>query len=288
MKFKNFLCKFFSKIPLRFFRNPRPVVSILRLSGVIGQVGPTRSGLTLENLEKSIERAFSNSRTKTVALIINSPGGSPVQSAQISRRIRELSIEKEIPVIAFTEDVAASGGYWLACSADEIFVDSNSIIGSIGVISSGFGFVKAIENLGVQRRVYSVGKRKGMLDPFLPEIPEDIEKLKLIQSDIQNSFREMVLDRRGAKLKTSDIDQLFEGDIWTGKQAVELGLVDGVADLRKKMRDIHGERVKFRNFSVKSNTIKKLFTSREDRFRHQVLSMIAAIQEWKTWNRFGM
>ena len=287
-KIKNFTSKCFSKIPLRYFRDPDPVVSVLRLSGVIGQVGPARSGLTLESLEKSIEKVFSNKRTKTVALIINSPGGSPVQSALIARRIRELSIEKSMPVMAFTEDVAASGGYWLACAADEIYADQNSIIGSIGVISSGFGFVDAIARLGIERRVYSVGKQKGMLDPFLPETPEEIKKLKAIQVDIHKNFKEMVLERRGAKLTTKDTEKLFEGDIWTGSEAVDLGLVDGVSDLRQKMREVHGDRVKFRNFSVKSNPIKRILSSRDERARHQALSTLSAIQEWAAWNRFGM
>ena len=197
---KEFVSRWISRIPLSYFSDPSPVVSVLKLSGVIGQLGPGRSGLTLDNLEKSIERAFSAKRVKTVALIINSPGGAPVQSAQIARRIRELGDEKDIPVVAFAEDVAASGGYWLACAADEIFADANSIIGSIGVISSGFGFVEAIERLGIERRVHAIGKRKGMLDPFKLEEPEDIKRLKAIQLDIHESFKQMVLDRRGEKI----------------------------------------------------------------------------------------
>ena len=277
-----------SRIPLRYFSDPDPVVSVLKLSGVIGQLGPARSGLTLDSLEKSIERAFSAKRVKTVALIINSPGGAPVQSAQIARRIRELADEKDISVVAFTEDVAASGGYWLACAADEIFADANSIIGSIGVISSGFGFVEAIERLGIERRVYAIGKRKGMLDPFKLEEPEDIERLKAIQLDIHESFKQMVVERRGTKLTMPDMDELFEGDIWTGKQARELGLVDGLGDLRPTMRAVHGNRVKFRTFSAKSNPIKRLLSSHEERAHQKALSVFAAIEEWASWNRFGM
>jgi serine protease SohB len=261
---------------------------VIRLSGIIGQVGPGRSGLTLDGLEKSIERAFSGKRVKTVALVINSPGGSPVQSAQIARRIRELAEEKDITVVAFTEDVAASGGYWLACAADEIFADANSIIGSIGVVSAGFGFTEAIERLGVERRVHTMGKRKGMLDPFMPEVPEDIARLKAIQMDIHVSFKQMVLDRRGDKLTSPDTDELFEGDIWTGSQALSLGLVDGLGDMRPTMRDVHGEKVKFRTISAKNNPIKRLLGSSEYRARQQVVSALSVVEEWAAWNRFGM
>ena len=285
---KEFVSRWISRIPLSYFSDPSPVVSVLKLSGVIGQLGPGRSGLTLDNLEKSIERAFSAKRVKTVALIINSPGGAPVQSAQIARRIRELGDEKDIPVVAFAEDVAASGGYWLACAADEIFADANSIIGSIGVISSGFGFVEAIERLGIERRVHAVGKRKGMLDPFKLEEPEDIKRLKAIQLDIHESFKQMVLERRGKKINEPDSDELFEGDIWTGKQARELGLVDGLGDLKPTMRAVHGDRVKFRVFSGKSNPFKRLLSSHEERSCQKALSVFSVIEEWASWKRFGM
>ena len=287
-KIKEFISSCMARIPLSYFNDPDPVVSVIRLSGVIGQVGPGRSGLTLDGLEKSIERAFSGKRVKTVALVINSPGGSPVQSAQIARRIRELAEEKDITVVAFTEDVAASGGYWLACAADEIFADANSIIGSIGVVSAGFGFTEAIERLGVERRVHTMGKRKGMLDPFMPEVPEDIARLKAIQMDIHDSFKKMVLDRRGDKLTSPDTDELFEGDIWTGSQALSLGLVDGLGDMRPTMRDVHGEKVKFRTISAKNNPIKRLLGSSEDRARQQVVSALSVVEEWAAWNRFGM
>jgi len=285
---KEFISSWVSRIPLSYFNDPDPVVSVLRLSGVIGQVGPARSGLTLDSLEKSIERAFSGKRVKTVALVINSPGGSPVQSAQIARRIRELADEKDIPVVAFAEDVAASGGYWLACAADEIFADANSIIGSIGVVSASFGFTEAIEKIGVERRVHTMGKRKGMLDPFLPEDPEDIARLKAIQMDIHDSFKQMVLERRGEKLTAPDADELFEGDIWTGSQAQALGLIDGLGDLRPTMREVHGEKVKFRTVSAKSNPIKRLLGSSEDKTRQQVFSAISVVEEWSAWKRFGM
>ena len=287
-KIKEFISSWVSRIPLSYFNDPYPVVSVLRLSGVIGQVGPARSGLTLDGLGKSIERAFSGKRVKTVALVINSPGGSPVQSAQIARRIRELADEKDIPVVAFAEDVAASGGYWLACAADEIFADANSIIGSIGVVSAGFGFTEAIEKIGVERRVHTMGKRKGMLDPFLPEVPEDIARLKAIQMDIHDSFKQMVLERRGEKLTAPDADELFEGDVWTGSQAQALGLIDGLGDLRPTMREVHGEKVKFRTVSAKSNPIKRLLGSSEDKTRQQVFSAISVVEEWAAWKRFGM
>jgi len=175
----------------------RPVVSVVRLAGVIGMAGPLRSGLTLHHVAPVLERAFQISRLAAVALVINSPGGSPVQSALIARRIRALADEKKVPVLAFVEDVAASGGYWLACAADEIYADENSIVGSIGVISAGFGFQDLIARHGIERRVHTAGERKVLLDPFQPEDPGDLERLKAIQVEIHESFKEMVRSRRG-------------------------------------------------------------------------------------------
>ena len=165
-----------------------------------------------------------------MALIINSPGGSPVQSALIARRIRDLADEKDMPVIAFCEDVAASGGYWLACAADEIFADENSVVGSIGVISAGFGFVDLIERIGIERRVYATGPRKGMLDPFQDEKTEDIDRLRELHEDIFENFKNHVRRCRGDRLLAAD-ETLFTGDIWTGRQAVEVGLIDGLAEM---------------------------------------------------------
>jgi serine protease SohB len=275
-----------SKLPIDDILNPPPVVSVLRLTGVIGNMGPMSRGLTLAGLEKSIEKAFSASRVKTVALVINSPGGSPVQSAMIARRIRQLADEKEIPVVAFAEDVAASGGYWLACAADEIFADANSIIGSIGVVSAGFGFVDALERIGVERRVHTSGRRKAMLDPFQAESPEDIARLNSIQADVHESFRNMVLERRGEKLN-APASQLFEGDIWTGAQAESLGLIDGISDMRTVMRDLFGVRVKFKEITSRGGLRRWLPGGRDSAAREHVQAAISVLEEWAVWKRFG-
>ena len=179
------------------FRRPPPVVGVIRLTGVIGQGGLLRGGLNLETLAPSLERAFRLPGLEAIALCINSPGGSPAQSALIQRRIRDLAIEREVPVMAFVEDVAASGGYWLACAADEIFINDNSILGSIGVISAGFGFTDAIEKLGIERRLHTQGGKKSLLDPFKPERPEDVARLEIVQRQIHDNFKELVRSRRG-------------------------------------------------------------------------------------------
>ena len=186
----------------------RPVVAVVRLNGVIGQMGPLRGGLSLRGLAGIIERAFRQKRLKAVALAINSPGGSPVQSSLIHARIRALAEERDIPVLVFCEDVAASGGYWLACAGDEIYANENSIVGSIGVVSAGFGFVELIKKLGVERRVYTAGEKKAALDPFRPESPDDIARLKSIQIDMHDSFKELVRRRRGKRLRVPE-EQLF-------------------------------------------------------------------------------
>jgi len=276
-------------VPIKAVRDPAPVVSVLRLSGIIGgRSGPLGSGLTLNGLEKSIESAFTARRVKAVALVINSPGGSPVQSALIARRIRALAEEKKIPVLAFTEDVAASGGYWLACAADEIFADENSILGSIGVISAGFGFPDVLARLGIERRVYSAGENKAMLDPFQPEDDEDIQRLKALQTEIHESFKRHVRDRRGGRLSADDT-ALFEGDIWTGGPAKALGLIDDIGDMRGVLRARYGERVKFRAFAPKSGGIRRLLgRGGEAAAYERTMATVAAIEEWSQWKRFGL
>jgi signal peptide peptidase SppA len=226
-------------------RTPPPLVPVIRLSGVIGLRGGLRPGLTLAAFAPAIERAFAIPDRKAVALMINSPGGSPVQSALIARRIRQLADEKKVPVFAFTEDIAASGGYWLACAADEIFADESSIVGSIGVVSSGFGFQNFIARYGIERRVHTSGERKAMLDPFQPEDPEDVVRLKTLQADIHDSFKAMVRERRGNRLRAAE-DALFTGEFWTGRRALDLGLIDGLGDLRSVMRDRFGDKVQLR------------------------------------------
>lgn len=219
-----------------------PLVSVLRLSGAIGT---GRRGLFLETLEEDITRAFAPTDLAAVALSINSPGGSPVQSALIARRIRALATEKSVPVLAFVEDVAASGGYWLACAADEITADVCSIIGSIGVVSAGFGFTGLIDKLGVDRRVHTAGTSKSMLDPFQVERPEEVAHLKSLQADMHEAFKQWVRDRRDARLKAPETE-LFEGAFWTGQRSLELGLVDRLGDMRSTLRERFGEKVQIR------------------------------------------
>ena len=229
-------------IPARF-RPGIPVVPVVRFSGVIGVVTPLRPGLMLSTVARSLERAFSVRHARAVALVINSPGGSPSQSHLIFRRIRQLSEEKKVPVLAFVEDVGASGAYMLACAADEIICDQYSIVGSIGVVGGSFGFPKAMEKLGIERRLYTSGDRKVMLDPFQPEKPEDVKRITAIQKDIHQHFIALVKERRGARLKGTD-KTLFSGEFWPADRALDLGLVDGVGDLRSTLRERYGEKVR--------------------------------------------
>ncbi|MEQ8695518.1 MAG: S49 family peptidase [Bauldia litoralis] len=272
----------------------RPVVSVVRLGGVIGQVGPLRRGLTLQGLAGMLDRAFSGRQLRAVALQINSPGGSPVQSALIHGRIRQLADKCDIPVLVFVEDVAASGGYWLACAGDEIFADSNSIVGSIGVISAGFGFTEAISKLGIERRVHTAGTRKVMLDPFLPEKEEDVDRVKAIQADIHDSFKDLVRARRGRRLKGSDED-LFTGDVWTGRRGVELGLIDGLGDLRTVVRDRFGDKVKFRVIGQQRGWLRRKFGLRTTDFGGMpdlggsfASGLLATMEERAWWARLGL
>jgi serine protease SohB len=221
-----------------------PTVAVVRLYGGIGMGGPFGKSLDDESLAPLLQRAFETRGLKAVALAINSPGGSPAQSALIGARIRRLAEDKKVPVIAFCEDVAASGGYWLACAADEIFADDNSLLGSIGVISASFGVHEAIGRLGVERRVHTAGENKMLLDPFQPEREDDVARLKHIQKGIHDNFIAHVRDRRGARLKGGD-DALFNGDVWLAGEARELGLIDGIGHLVPTMKARFGEKVRF-------------------------------------------
>lgn len=224
-----------------FWRKKKPVVPVVRLGGVIAASGSgMRRGISLETVEPQLKKAFSIRRAKAVALIINSPGGSPVQSSLIGRRIRDLAKRADVPVLAFCEDVAASGGYWLAASADEIFADPASIIGSIGVVSAGFGFDKAIKKIGVDRRVHTAGESKMILDPFQPEQTEEVVRLKALQAEIHAQFIAHIENRRGAKLK-GDRSELFSGAFWTGETAVKLGLVDAIGEIRQTINSRFGD-----------------------------------------------
>ena len=223
----------------RRLRGEAPVVPVVRLSGVIGLSTPLKPGLMLATVARPLERAFCMRHARAVALLINSPGGSPVQSHLIYRRIRQLAGENDRRVIAFAEDVAASGGYMIACAADEIICDPASIVGSIGVVGGSFGFAKLIEKLGIERRLYTSGEHKAMLDPFLPENSEDVDRLKAVQREIHEGFIGLVKQRRGARLKGPE-KTLFSGEYWTGSKAMELGLADAIGDLRSTLRERFG------------------------------------------------
>ena len=283
-----------ARLPIGPLRPAVPVVAVLRLSGVIGQVGPLRAGLSLQRLAGQIERAFSLPGVKAVALAINSPGGSPVQSSLIARRIRQLATEKKVPVVAFAEDVAASGGYWLACAADEIYADASSIVGSIGVIAASFGFAEMIERIGVKRRIYTAGERKSILDPFRPENPEDVERLKSIQAEIHAGFQAWVRERRGDRLRAGP-EELFNGEFWTGKRALELGLIDGLDDLRSAMRRRFGDDVRLRVVGGDRSWLRRrLLAGGGFEGPTSILpiswaeDLLAAVEARSLWNRFGL
>jgi serine protease SohB len=228
-------------VPQRF-RRDRPVVPVVRLTGIVGFSTPLRPGLTLAGLARTLERAFAIRQAVAVAILVNSPGGSPVQSHLIFRRIRQLAEQHRRRVIAFIEDAGASGGYMMACAADEIVADQHSIVGSIGVVGGSFGFDKMIGKLGIERRLYTSGEHKAMLDPFLPENSEDVERLKKLQREIHDDFIALVKARRAGKL-TGAQDDLFSGAYWTGRRALELGLIDAIGDLRGVLRERFGDKV---------------------------------------------
>lgn len=229
---------------MKWFKK-KPVVPVLRLSGPIGMATPLRPGLSLETMAEPIEKAFTMSPLPAVAIVINSPGGSPVQSSLILKRIRQWATEKEKQVYVFCEDVAASGGYYIALAGDEIYADASSIVGSIGVISAGFGFDKAIEKLGIDRRVYTAGQSKSILDPFKPEKQQDVARLQDLQSDVHDVFISVVKERRADRLRGVD-DDLFSGAFWSAPKALDLGLIDGIGDLRQVMRNKFGKKVRLK------------------------------------------
>ena len=225
-----------------------PLVPVVRLAGTIGKLSRFQSGLTLASVAPLLKKAFAM-KPPAVALIVDSPGGSPVQSHLIYKRIRTHAAEKQIPVIVFVEDVCASGGYMIACAGDEIVVDPASIVGSIGVVSAGFGFVEAMRKLGIERRVYTAGESKVILDPFQPEKPDDIARLKAIQEEVHEHFIDIVRERRGDLLAKDD-SAIFSGMFWSGKKAVTLGLADRTGDLRAVLREKFGEKVRLKLFTT--------------------------------------
>ncbi len=283
-----------SKLPFGPWRKRGPLVCVVRLSGVIGQVSPFRPGLSLETVAPLLERAFARKDLAAVVLAINSPGGSPVQSALIAKRIRDLAEEKKLPVIAFCEDVAASGGYYLACAADEIFADESSILGSIGVVYSSFGLHSFIERHGIERRLHTAGDRKVLLDPFSPEREDGVVHLKAIQAEIHESFKAMVRARRGVKLKGPE-DELFSGAFWAGQRALAFGLIDEIGDLRGVLRARFGETVRlhvvqenqpwWRRFALRSQAGRSQTGSWTTEIAQ---SALAAVEERALWTRFGL
>lgn len=259
------------------FLNKPPRIAVLRLQGVIASGG--RGALNAASLAPVIERAFRKGKPKAVALAINSPGGSPVQSSLIAAHIRRLADELKLPVHAFVEDVAASGGYWLACAADDIHVDDSSIVGSIGVISASFGFDQFMERQGIERRVHTAGADKSMLDPFRPERAEDVARLKSLQLQIHEAFIAHVTARRGARL--SGDQDLFTGEIWVGGKAAEVGLVDGVAHLVPQMQALYGEKVRFLRHGLRKGLLNRIGARIETLFFDQV-------EARAHWARFGL
>jgi serine protease SohB len=252
---------------------------VIRLQGTIASGGRTSGGLNDAALEPLIERAFARGKPAAVALIINSPGGSPVQSSLIAARIRRLAAEKTVPVHAFVEDVAASGGYWLACAADHIWVDDSSIVGSIGVIFASFGFPELMARQGIERRVVTSGRSKSLADPFLPEKAEDVARLKALQEPIHRAFIDHVKARRGTRLDSAA--DLFNADIWVGSGAVSVGLADGVAHLVPKMKELFGDKVELVPYGQRRSLLQ--------RFGAQITgSALSAAEDRAAWARFGL
>lgn len=278
------------KTPLKKFRKKKSVVAVIPLHGVIASGGGKLRGeqLNLMGLAEIIHDAFETKNLVAIALAVNSPGGSPVQSSLIAARIRQLADEKEIPVYAFAEDVMASGGYWLGLCADEIYADANSVVGSIGVISAGFGFTGLMEKVGVDRRMYSAGENKAKLDPFSPEKDSDVEWLKKLQTEIHENFKAYVKDRRGDRLKKRKDKELFSGDVWTGSKAVELGLIDGLSDMRSFMRKKYGEKVQFELLEGRKSWIQRTLGLGAQSVTSQAIGdLISSAKNEAHWNRFG-
>jgi signal peptide peptidase SppA len=278
-------------VPARF-RADIPVVPVVRLTGVIGVSSPLRPGLMLATVAKTLERAFSTRKARAVALVINSPGGSPSQSHLIYQRIRQLSEEKKIPVIAFIEDVGASGGYMLACAADEIICDDYSIVGSIGVVGGSFGFPKLLEKLGVERRLYTSGDRKVMLDPFQEEKPDDVKRIKALQKEIHGHFIALVKASRGAKLKGAD-KTLFSGEFWIAQGAIELGLADSLGELRSTLRVRYGDKVRMPLISAERSFLGRKLpgVGLVDALTNRpglADDLISALETRALWSRYGL
>src|SRR5271169_6143858 len=286
--------KFMEWMPARL-RRGTAVVPVVRLSGLIGAVTPLRPGMSLAGTARMLERAFATKNAKAVALVINSPGGSPVQSRQIYLRIRQLAVEKQLPVLVFVEDVAASGGYMIACAGDEIFCDPSSILGSIGVVGGSFGFQELIKKIGVERRLYTAGDHKAMLDPFLPENRDDVARLKALQREIHAIFIALVKQSRGSRLKGAG-EVLFTGEYWAGETSISLGLADAIGDLRSTLRARYGDKVKMPVIAPASGMLSGLLGRRSagagalaslEGFAGLPDELISALESRAIWAKFG-
>ena len=267
-----------------FFKKKK-IIPHIRLSGVIGSAGRFKQGIDFSGQQEIIKKAFSFKKAKSIAISINSPGGSPVQSHLIHDYIRQLAKKNEKKVIVFAEDVAASGGYLIACAGDEIYANSSSIVGSIGVISASFGFQDAIKIIGVQRRVYTAGKNKSTLDPFVDEKEEDVKRLKTIQLELHADFIKVVETSRGSKLKDPEKNNIFTGEFWTGKSALDLGLIDGIGNADQILKEKFGDKVIIKNFEKPKGFIaRKLSSSIQD----PVDRLTNIIEEKSMWQKFGL
>lgn len=288
--------KLTARLPSSLGGHPeKPVVAVVKLHGIITPT-PTpvsRNVINLTSMESALTRAFGHDRLVAVALSVNSPGGAPTQSALVADRIRELAAKKRVPVLAFCEDVAASGGYWLACAADEVYAHSTSLVGSIGVVSSGFGLSGLIERIGVERRLHTAGKNKVRLDPFSPEKADDVEWLGALQSELHTQFTAWVKERRGSKLAVDE--DLFTGEVWTGARAAELGLVDGVSTLRQTISarfpdaDIavtEGRKPLLARLGLGAPAAARLGLGGVG--PESVLALLDALDERSAWSRFGL
>lgn len=274
-------------------RRRAPVVAVVRLYGVISpQSSPMRPSLNLPAMAGPLEQAFKLKSLKAVALAINSPGGSPVQSALIHDRIRQLAAEKQVPVYAFCEDVAASGGYWIACAGDEIYADANSIVGSIGVIAATFGFEELLTKIGVERRVYTAGDKKSFLDPFQPVDEADVKRLTALQKSMHENFKEHVRNRRGERLQGTE-RKLFSGEFWTGSDGMKMGLIDGIGDLKSVMREKFGDKVKLQVVQAEKGWLRRRLGMsalglQPGAADYSPRALIGAVEERAYWSRFGL
>jgi signal peptide peptidase SppA len=265
-----------------FFKKKK-IVAHLKLNGVIGNAGKFRQGIDFESQEDLIKKAFSLKKAVCVAISVNSPGGSPVQSHLIYKFIRQEAKRNKKKVIVFAEDVAASGGYLISCAGDEIYANSSSIIGSIGVIYSSFGFTELIKKIGVDRRVHTAGKNKSTLDPFLEEKGEDIERLKKIQLDLHKDFIDVVEKSRGSKLNKSEVE-IFSGEFWSGRKAKNLGLIDGIGNVYEILKEKFGDDVEIKKFKKSKGWLSQKLSSSNN----QVNQLANILDEKSIWQRYGL